>query len=66
MAATGAIIGDASGYWVGRKGGLALLRRYGRVIHFDEAKIGYSSPRRSMRRGVVLRSPGRWNDNRGG
>jgi len=38
-AAAGAIIGDATGYWVGRKGGLALLRRYGSVIHFDESKI---------------------------
>jgi undecaprenyl-diphosphatase len=38
-AAAGAVMGDATGYWVGRKGGLRLLRRYGRVIHFDEAKI---------------------------
>ena len=38
-AAAGAVAGDATGYWVGRKGGLALLRKYGRLIHFDEAKI---------------------------
>ena len=38
-AAAGAIAGDAGGYWVGRKGGLALLRKYGRLIHFDENKI---------------------------
>ena len=39
IAATGGIVGDATGYWIGRLGGLALLRRYGRVIHFDEDKL---------------------------
>jgi membrane protein DedA with SNARE-associated domain len=29
-AAAGATIGDNAGYWVGRKGGIALVRRYGR------------------------------------
>src|SRR5207249_198088 len=29
-AAVGAIIGDNAGYWLGRKGGLALLHRHGR------------------------------------
>lgn len=38
-AATGGIVGDAAGYWIGRLGGLALLRRYGRVIHFDDKKL---------------------------
>src|SRR6266498_884148 len=38
-AAAGAILGDASGYWIGRRGALVLLKRYGRLIHFDEPKI---------------------------
>ena len=38
-AAAGAIVGDAAGYWIGRLGGIALIRRYGRVIHFDDAKL---------------------------
>ena len=39
IAAAGGIIGDAAGYWIGRLGGLALLKRYGRFIHFDEHKL---------------------------
>jgi membrane protein DedA with SNARE-associated domain/membrane-associated phospholipid phosphatase len=39
IAAAGGIIGDASGYWIGRLGGLALLKRYGRFVHFDEHKL---------------------------
>ncbi|MDQ6873116.1 MAG: bifunctional DedA family/phosphatase PAP2 family protein [Gemmatimonadota bacterium] len=39
IAATGGIIGDAAGYWIGRLGGLALLKRYGRYVHFDEHKL---------------------------
>lgn len=39
IAAAGGIIGDAAGYWIGRLGGLALLKRYGRLIHFDERKL---------------------------
>src|SRR5712691_10138099 len=38
-AAAGAIAGDAGGYWIGRTGGLALVRRYGRFWHLDEAKL---------------------------
>lgn len=38
-AAAGAIIGDAGGYWIGRTGGLALVRRYGRWLHVDDAKL---------------------------
>src|SRR2546425_12646151 len=30
-AVAAAIIGDNGGYWIGREGGLALVRRYGRV-----------------------------------
>jgi membrane protein DedA with SNARE-associated domain/membrane-associated phospholipid phosphatase len=38
-AALGGIIGDATGYWIGRLGGVALVKRYGRVLHFDDAKL---------------------------
>ncbi len=38
-AATGGIVGDAAGYWIGRLGGVALLKRYGRLVHFDDAKL---------------------------
>ncbi|MEP7355259.1 MAG: DedA family protein [Acidobacteriota bacterium] len=38
-AAAAAIIGDGCGYWIGRKGGLPLIRRYGRYIRVDEAEI---------------------------
>jgi len=39
IAAAGGIIGDAAGYWIGRLGGLAILKRYGRFVHFDERKL---------------------------
>ena len=39
IAALGGIMGDAAGYWIGRLGGVALIRRYGRVLHFDDAKL---------------------------
>jgi undecaprenyl-diphosphatase len=39
IAALGGIIGDATGYWIGRIGGVALVKRYGRVLHFDDAKL---------------------------
>ena len=39
-AAAAAILGDNGGYWIGRKGGLAFVRRYGCFVHLDEAKIG--------------------------
>jgi undecaprenyl-diphosphatase len=39
VAAAGGIMGDAAGYWIGRLGGVALLKRYGRFVHFDEHKL---------------------------
>ncbi len=41
-AAAGAIIGDNIGFWIGHAGGYRLIKRYGRVVHFDEdnLKIG--------------------------
>ena len=39
IAALGGITGDAAGYWIGRLGGIRLIRRYGRVLHFDDAKL---------------------------
>ncbi len=39
MAATGAILGDNIGFWVGREGGYRLLRRYGRYIRLDERRL---------------------------
>ena len=38
-AASGAILGDNAGYWLGRKGGVALVRRYGRHVGLSEAKL---------------------------
>lgn len=38
-AAAGAIAGDNGGYWIGRKGGIALVRRYGRYVRLDERKL---------------------------
>jgi undecaprenyl-diphosphatase len=38
-AAAGGIVGDAAGYWIGRLGGVPLIKRYGRVFHFDDAKL---------------------------
>src|SRR6266498_2085421 len=38
-AATGAILGDNLGFWVGREGGYRLLRRYGHYIRLDERKL---------------------------
>ncbi len=38
-AALGAIVGDNLGYWVGRKGGLPFVHRYGRYVRLDESKI---------------------------
>ncbi|HEX6964282.1 MAG TPA: DedA family protein [Gemmatimonadaceae bacterium] len=39
FAAAGAIIGDNTGYWIGRKGGMALIRRYGRKVHLTPRKV---------------------------
>src|SRR5438034_7302255 len=38
-AASGAILGDNIGFWIGREGGYRLLRRYGRYIRLDERKL---------------------------
>ncbi len=38
-AVAAAIIGDTGGYWIGRKGGIALVRRYGRFIHLNESHL---------------------------
>src|SRR3989442_6469151 len=38
-ATAGAVIGDNTGYWIGRRWGIALLRRYGRVLHLDESHL---------------------------
>ena len=39
VATAGAILGDNLGFWIGDKGGYRLLRRYGRKLHIDAAKI---------------------------
>jgi membrane protein DedA with SNARE-associated domain len=38
-AAAGAVLGDAGAYWIGRTGGLALVRRYGRLFRVDEPRL---------------------------
>src|SRR4051812_4497494 len=38
-AAIGGIIGGAAGYWIGEKGGIRLVRRYGAKMRIDEAKL---------------------------
>ncbi len=38
-AASGAILGDNVGFWIGREGGFRLLRRYGRYIRLNERKL---------------------------
>ena len=38
-AATGAILGDNLGFWVGREGGYRLLRRYGRYVRLEERRL---------------------------
>lgn len=40
VAATcGAIVGGSGGYWVGRSGGLALIRRWGHWVGFTERRL---------------------------
>jgi undecaprenyl-diphosphatase len=39
VAAVAAIVGDAGGYWLGRRGGRPLLERYGRWLRFDARKF---------------------------
>jgi membrane protein DedA with SNARE-associated domain len=38
-AASGAILGDNLGFWIGRTAGYRLLRRYGHYIRLDERKL---------------------------
>lgn len=38
-ASVGAIMGDSAGYWIGRLGGLRVLRRYGRYFFFKESYL---------------------------
>jgi undecaprenyl-diphosphatase len=38
-AVAGAVLGDAGAYWIGRTGGLALIRRYGRLFRVDDARL---------------------------
>jgi membrane protein DedA with SNARE-associated domain len=38
-AAVGAILGGTAGYWIGYRGGLPLLHRYGGKIGLDESKV---------------------------
>jgi len=38
-AASGAILGDNLGFWIGRKGGYRLLHSYGPALHLDERKL---------------------------
>jgi undecaprenyl-diphosphatase len=38
-AAAAAVLGDNGGYWIGRYGGIALVRRYGRFIHLNESHL---------------------------
>jgi len=38
-AAAAAVLGDNGGYWIGRKGGIALVRRYGRFLHINESHL---------------------------
>src|ERR1700686_4470148 len=38
-AASGAILGDNLGFWLGRAGGYPLLRRYGRYLHVEERRL---------------------------
>lgn len=38
-AASGAILGDNIGFWIGREGGYRLLRRYGRYIRLNERRL---------------------------
>ncbi|HKV49712.1 MAG TPA: DedA family protein [Gemmatimonadaceae bacterium] len=41
VAAAAAIIGDACGYWVGRRGGIAFVRRFGKFFRMDDAKLAH-------------------------
>jgi membrane protein DedA with SNARE-associated domain len=41
-AAAGAIVGDSIGYWLGRRGGLALLARFPRLQRMTRRKLAYT------------------------
>ena len=38
-AAVAAVIGDNGGYWLGRKGGVVLAQRFGRLLHLNDATL---------------------------
>ncbi len=38
-AASGAILGDNIGFWIGREGGYRLIHRYGRYIRLNERRL---------------------------
>lgn len=42
VAAAAAIIGDNGGYWIGRKGGLTLVNRFGRHVGLTERKLTWA------------------------
>lgn len=39
VASAAAVIGDNAGYWLGRRGGGALLARYGHIVRLDGRKL---------------------------
>lgn len=39
VATCAAVVGDAIGYWLGRKGGRPLIERYGRWVHLDTKRL---------------------------
>lgn len=39
VASAAAIIGDNGGYWLGRRGGGALVARYGHIVRLDRRKL---------------------------
>ena len=39
VATAAAILGDNIGFWIGDKGGYRLMRRYGRYVRLDAAKV---------------------------
>jgi membrane protein DedA with SNARE-associated domain/membrane-associated phospholipid phosphatase len=41
VAAIAAIVGDAGGYWLGRRGGRAFLEHYGKWLRLNEKKLNW-------------------------
>jgi len=39
VASAAAVIGDNAGYWLGRRGGGALVARYGHIVRLDRGKL---------------------------